>query len=189
MPQAGAPQPGAAGGVVINGRPLGPQQVAEIRQRYGIDPSPGAYWYDARSGLYGVVGYPAFGFMYPGHAYGPLDPNASAGDTNVFMNGRQLPQKEWLVWSQLLGYAIRPGRYWLDGQGNAGTEGSATIQDNLYVAARRNAYRGGGGGTGGGTGGGGDNFWSSRFGRGNWDQGGSRGYVSVPGHGPIGYGF
>ena len=37
--------------------------------------------------------------------------------------------------------------------------------------------------------GGGDNIWSSRFGAGNSDSGGQRGYVSVPGHGPIGYGF
>ena len=176
MPAANAPQ------VVINGRTLGPRQIDEIRRRYGIDPRAGSYWYDGRSGLYGVVGYPAFGFMHPGHDYGPLAANASNGNTGVFINGRQLPQQEWQVWSQLLGYAIRPGRYWLDGQGNAGSEGNPRPEDNLYATAQRNAYRSGGAG-------GGDNFWSSRFGAGNYDQGGSRGYVSVPGHGPVGYGF
>jgi hypothetical protein len=34
-----------------------------------------------------------------------------------------------------------------------------------------------------------DNFWSTRFSAGNYDSGNQRGYVSVPGHGPVGYGF
>jgi len=40
-----------------------------------------------------------------------------------------------------------------------------------------------------GGGGGGDNTWSTRFSAGNYDNDNSRGYVSVPGYGPVGYGF
>ena len=40
-----------------------------------------------------------------------------------------------------------------------------------------------------GQGGSGDNFWSTRFSAGNYDSNNQRGYVSVPGYGPIGYGF
>jgi hypothetical protein len=67
---------------------------------------------------------------------------------------------------------------WMDGMGNAGYEGSSVAVVNLFVAAQQN-----------GVGGGGDNFWSSRFGAGNFDRGNTRGYVSVPGYGPVGYGF
>lgn len=174
--------------VIVNGRALDRQQLALLEQIYNVIPRPGNYWYDARSGLYGVVGYPAWGFMLPGHDLGRLQSDASNGATGVFINGRQLPQSEWVVWSQMLGYLIQPGRYWLDSNGNAGYEGNPAPAVNLYQAARQNAYSGGVG-AGGSSGTGGDNFWSSRFSAGNYDQGNSRGYVSVPGYGPVGYGF
>ena len=48
---------------------------------------------------------------------------------------------------------------------------------------------GGIGGGIGGSGGGGDNFWSSMLGAGNSNADNTQGYVSVPGYGPVGYGF
>jgi len=72
------------------------------------------------SGLYGVVGYPAFSFMRIGHVFGKIDRNASNPNTGVFVNGRELPQSEWAVWSQLLWYMIQHGVYWLDENGIAG---------------------------------------------------------------------
>jgi len=183
-PPAAPPAAAAApAGVVINGMTLDQAQIAELTQSYGQPPQPGSYWYDAKSGLYGVAGHAAFGFMLPGHPFGKLDARASQGDTKVIVNGRELPRLEWATWSRLLGYAIMPGAYWLDAAGNTGYEGSPFPTDNLYAAAQRNA-----GGAGGG-GGGGDNFWSSRFSAGNYDSGNTRGYVSVPGYGPVGYGF
>jgi hypothetical protein len=178
---ARAAQPGGTGEVVVNARRLGEEELAALEQAYGVAPLPGEYWYDTSSGLYGVVGYQAFGFMFPGHDLGPLARDASAGDTNVLINGRELPQSEWLIWSYMLGTAIQVGSYWLDAQGNAGYEGSPIPLVNLYVAAQQNAYSG--------QGGSGDNFWSTRFSAGNSDSDNSRGYVSVPGYGPVGYGF
>ncbi len=171
----------APGDVVINGRALSAEQLAQLVQTYGVTPLPGKYWYDAISGLYGVVGYQAYGFMYPGHDFGPLDRNVSRGNTNVFVNGRELPQAEWLIWSYMLGTPIQMGAYWLDAQGNAGYVGNPIPTVNLFVAASQNAYYG--------QGGSGDNFWSSRFSAGNSNAGNTQGYVSVPGHGPVGYGF
>lgn len=168
--------------VIINGIVLTEDQISQIEQTYTVKPLPGNYWYDSYSGLYGVVGYPAYGFMLAGHDYGKMDANASNGDVGVFVNGRQLPQLEWAVWSQLLGYIIQPGRYWLDENGNAGYEGNPIPTENLYLAAQRNYYNSSGSG-------GGDNIWSSRFGAGNYDSNNQRGYVSVPGYGPVGYGF
>ncbi len=166
--------------IFINGKSLTKEQIAEIEKTYNVKPKPGNYWYDKTSGLYGVVGYPAFGFMLAGHNYGTMKRNVSNGNTGIIINGRELPQLEWAVWSQMLGYWIQPSSYWLDQYGNAGYEGYPTPIVNLYLAAQQNAYSGRGSG---------DNFWSSRFGAGNYDSGNQRGYVSVPGHGPIGYGF
>jgi hypothetical protein len=167
--------------VIINNTALSREQIQEIKNRYGIEPKAGNYWYDSNSGLYGVTGYPSYGFMYPGHNFGTLSRNASGGNTGVIINGRELPQLEWAVWSYILGYYIQPGNYWFDSQGNAGNMGSNVPVVNLFVAARKNSYSG--------MGGSGDNFWSSRFGAGNSNADNSQGYVSVPGYGPVGYGF
>ncbi|MEM8981404.1 MAG: hypothetical protein AAGC71_00160 [Pseudomonadota bacterium] len=169
----------ASTGVRINGRQISTATRIALARQYGVEPKPGNYWYDPTSGLYGVVGYQAFGFMMPGHDLGTPTATASSGNTNVFINGRELPQSEWLVWSYMLGTPIMVGSYWLDAQGNAGYTGNPIPVVNLYAAARQNAYRG--------RGGSGDNFWSTRFSAGNSD--GNRGYVSVPGYGPVGYGF
>ncbi len=168
-------------GIIINGKEITKDQIQEIRTRYGVEPRPGNYWYDAVSGLYGVTGYPSYGFMYPGHNFGTLIRNCSGGNTGVIINGRELPQLEWAVWSSILGSYIQPGNYWFDSQGNAGYVGFDVPVVNLFAAARQNSYRG--------QSSGGDNFWSSRFGAGNSSADGSQGYVSVPGYGPVGYGF
>jgi hypothetical protein len=178
-----APKAAGAGKVVINGKALTAAQIKELIRRYRVEPLPGKYWYDRKSGLYGVVGYGAFGFMHPGHRFGKLSRQVSGGNTGVLVNGRELPQNEWLVWSALLGYPIQRGSYWLDAKGNAGYVGNPTPTVNLYAAARAQQYRHRGAGRGS------DNFWSTRFSAGNSDRGGTRGYVSVPGHGPVGYGF
>jgi hypothetical protein len=167
--------------IIINNLALSEEQIADLENTYGVKPLPGKYWYDARSGLYGVVGFPAYGFMQPDHTFGTLERNASNGDTGVIVNRRELPQSEWAVWSYIIGSWIQPGAYWLDHNGNAGYEGNPIPTINLYVAAQQNAYRG--------QGGSGDNFWSTRFSAGNYDSGNQRGYVSVPGYGPVGYGF
>jgi hypothetical protein len=169
------------GDVIINNTVLSKEQIQDIKKRYGAEPRPGNYWYDTNSGLYGVTGYPSYGFMYPGHNFGTLSRKASAGNTGILINGRELPQLEWAVWSYILGYYIQPGNYWLDSKGNAGYVGSNIPLVNLFVAARQNSYSG--------QGGSGDNFWSTRFGAGNSNADNSQGYVSVPGYGPVGYGF
>jgi hypothetical protein len=170
-----------SGAVIINNKVLSKEQLRDIVTRYGVEPKAGNYWYDPVSGLYGVTGYPSYGFMYPGHNFGVLSRNASSGNTGVLINGRELPQAEWAVLSYVIGYYVQPGSYWLDSQGNVGNSGNNTPVLNLFVLARQNGYSG--------KGSGGDNFWSSRFGAGNSNADNTQGYVSVPGYGPVGYGF
>lgn len=183
--------------VNINGHQLSTAEVNAMQLTYGQAPQPGQYWYDPVSGMYGAKGFPAYGFMYPGHAFGPLSPDCSEGTTGVFVNGRELPENEWLGWSQILGGYLQAGRYWFDSYGNIGLEGQLFAQANLYAAAQQQAaqiqYDQGGGhhnySGGGAAQSQGDNFWSTRFSAGNSSADGSQGYVSVPGYGPVGYGF
>ncbi len=122
-------------GVTVNGRELTPAQVANLTRVYGTPPLPGSWWYDARSGQFGLMGQPVRGALRPGHDLGPLPPNASAGTSGVFLNGRHLPVAEVTMYAMLLG-PIVPGRYWLDGQGNVGRQGNPMPVANLVVAAR-----------------------------------------------------
>lgn len=163
--------------VRINGAVVTKNQLAELESIYAVRPAAGDYWYDARSGLYGVTGQPSAGFMLAGHEFAELKPEASGGDTGVFINGRELPQVEWILLSQMLGSPVQAGFYWLDHQGNAGYEGNPYPVVNLLVAVQQ------------GAGGGGGNIWSTRFSSGNYDPVSGQGYVNVPGHGPIGHGF
>jgi hypothetical protein len=166
--------------VVVNGRPVSEAQLAALQKAYGVRPRPGRYWYDARSGLYGVEGQPALGFMRAGHDLGPLAPGASRGDRPLYVNGRQLCGRELAAWAQLLGFPPRSGRYWLDANGDTGREGEKRPLMNLFaVVARRGVSPASGG----------DRFWTSRFAAGNSDAANRQGYVSVPGYGPVGYGF
>ena len=129
---------------VINGKELTSAQRTQFVQTYGTRPLGGDFWYDARSGLWGVVGREAFGVLRPGHDYGPLAASASAGNTGVFINGRQINMAEALYIKSLLG-SVLPGRWWLDGAtGNFGLEGNPVPAGNLFAIARAAQSRRGG---------------------------------------------
>jgi hypothetical protein len=91
-------------------------------QTYGTPPIPGDWWYDAKTGWYGLMGGPLMGNMNPGHDFGAMPADASQGDTDVFINGRRLPTQELQIYSALHGQ-IAAGRYWMDASGNWGKEG------------------------------------------------------------------
>ena len=130
---------------IVNGTPLTEQQKAEFRRIYGTPPLAGDFWYDTRSGLWGVKGREAFGLLRPGHNFGVLSPTASAGTTAVFINGRQINVAEALYLRNLLG-AVVPGRWWLDGQPDTLASKEVPIPTgNLFAAVRAAQARSGGG--------------------------------------------
>jgi hypothetical protein len=154
--------------VFINGRELTKKQIVAIAMSYGYLPPPGRYWYDARSGAWGLEGREAAGFVLPGHNFGELAADASHGDTGVFINGRELNLMEAITIQRTFG-AVYRGRWWLDGRtGNFGLEGNPVPLGNVITAlqAQRSGRRG-------------DNFWSSAMGRGNSD--GDCGYINAAG--------
>ena len=164
--------------VFINGVALDARQLGEFQQRYGQGPRPGRYWYDAHSGLFGNEGGPSLGWIYPGHAFGPLSADASRGTTGVFVNGRQLDSTDYMALAAIVG-VIAPGRYWLDGMGNYGYENYGMAVGNLYLQMQAQAQRGSGG----------DNAWNTRFSAGNYTNDNSAGYVQCPDGTFVSYGM
>ena len=162
-------------GVYVNGRPLTQMQAMTLQAMYGAVAPPGRYWYDPVSGLYGIEGREACGFIRANHNFAPLQEDASDGDTGIFINGRELNRTEALFWRGILGSGFRQGRWWLTGAGLVGVSGNRTPLANVapvitailqQQTQSARAY-------------GGDHFWSSRLGAGN--SNGDTGYINVGG--------
>ena len=141
--------------VVVNGKALTNQQVNALTQMYG-QVVPGKYWYDAVSGLYGVIGGAPMGQLYQGMTIGgPLAANASGGGngrlTGVFINGREIHPLEYGFYQQLFG-TVWPGRYWMNAQGIGGFVGMpASFNVPAAMAQARNTSRGSRGNRGNGS--------------------------------------
>lgn len=120
--------------VVINAVRLPNTQVQDIERQYRISLADGDYWYDRRSGAWGMRGGPTVGFTLPGLGVGgQLRADASAGNTGVFINGRELHQYDVIALMQL--GPVYQGRYWVDGQGFFGVEGGPAL-GNLWQLAK-----------------------------------------------------
>jgi hypothetical protein len=131
-----APRASAGTGVFVNGRELTRGQVAQLLLTYGSVAPPGHFWYDSRSGLWGLEGREPLGFLLPGYNFGPLSPDASGGNTGVYINGRQINIAEAAYLQRVLG-AVYQGRWWLDGRtGNFGMEGNPLPVGNMLAAIR-----------------------------------------------------
>ena len=149
--------------VVVNGTRVTDARLAEIENHYGMRIADGDYWYDRVSGAAGPAGGPTLTFVVPGlDLGGPLQPDASAGNTGVYINGRELPPQDLIALTRLVGF-VQPGRYFLDGNGNAGYEGGPPMI-NLIAASRQQSQ------------GGGDGWYSQSIGAGGNESGGT-GYV------------
>lgn len=172
---------GCPGDVVINGKSLTDKQCDNFQSKYG-QVVAGKYWYDSKSGYLGPECDGVRWFIESGEAYGTMKADASCGESEVFINGREIPAAEYYYYVSLVG-PIGAGRYWLDASGNAGYEGFEGIAVVNLLAAAYSSFSGSG--SGGSSGGGGDNFWKSAYGSGN-EQGGF-GYVMVDG-GSVTYG-
>ncbi len=146
--------------VVVNRVRLPDEQLGQLERRYRVRLADGRYWYDRRTGAWGLWGGPALGVAVAGlDLGGPLPPDASGGGTGVYINGRELHPLDVALLRQITPVVL-PGRYWVDASGTGGLEGRPAYF-NLYAMAAqaRAAGRGGNGsawiyrGVGGGMGG------------------------------------
>ena len=128
-------------GVYVNGVELGPDTLAQLERAYRTEVPRGRYWYDRRSGLWGLIGGPGTGQIAPNlELGGPLQMDASRAQTGVFVNGREIHPTELAYLQRLYGRVV-PARYWLDANGIAGYEGGPA-QFNLGAAAGAGAAGG-----------------------------------------------
>ena len=98
--------------VIVNRLPLSDEQMTALEQSYQTPIQDGAYWYDRVSGAWGIEGGPVAGFVVAGiNVGGDLRPDASHGNTNVFINGRELHIQDVRALQQL--GPVLPGRYWV----------------------------------------------------------------------------
>ena len=135
------------GAVVVNGQALPGDTVRALEQAYRVPIAPGRYWYDAVSGAWGNEGGPIAGQMLPGlRLGGPLAANASRGNSQVFINGRELMAGEVQALQQACRTAVYRGRYWVNAQGVGGIEGGPPIF-NLAACGQSSAGRSGGSST------------------------------------------
>ncbi|XP_022757515.1 protein ENHANCED DISEASE RESISTANCE 4-like [Durio zibethinus] len=81
--------------ISVNGHPL-PERVVKKAQKKAGPIHPGHYWYDFRAGFWGVLGGPCLGIIPPFiEEFNHLMPeNCAGGTTGVFVNGRELHQKD-----------------------------------------------------------------------------------------------
>lgn len=126
--------------VIINGQPLSDQEIRTLEQMYRVRLQPGDFWYDRITGAWGVRGGRTAGFILPGlNLGGPMPEDASAGNTGVFINGRQLPLQDVVLLQQIVPMVL-PGRYWLDAQGNFGLEGGPPL-GNIWALVRSSGVK------------------------------------------------
>jgi hypothetical protein len=119
--------------VIVNGVRLSNDKIAALQKRYGLTVVPGDYWYDRLTGAWGLRGGPAAGLILPYvDLCGPLQSNASNGNTGVFINGRELHMLDVVALQQIT--PVYQGRYWVDAQGNIGLEGGPALV-NLWLLA------------------------------------------------------
>ncbi|PSS09363.1 Extra-large guanine nucleotide-binding protein like [Actinidia chinensis var. chinensis] len=81
--------------VFVNGQPLSDRIVKKAEKKAGPI-QPGNYWYDYRAGFWGLMGQPCAGIIPPfiEEFNYPMPENCAAGNTGVFVNGRELHQKD-----------------------------------------------------------------------------------------------
>ena len=186
----------AASGATINGYPINGSQVMFLAETFGIRLRDNThYWYDKESGFFGKMGGILQRHIDPRlKIVGNLDPRSSGGDTNIFVNGREILVEENKNWKRS-GIVLDQRRYTVDPLGNVVDEATGNIMCNWrqnYQDMQKKQLATGAtvvgvallGGMVGGEeamfgGGGGDNFYSSGMtgATSNFDSSGA-GYIS-----------
>ncbi|KAG2599168.1 hypothetical protein PVAP13_5KG460800 [Panicum virgatum] len=81
--------------VSINGHPISKRALKKAEKKAGpVD--PGSYWYDYHAGFWGVMGRECIGIIPPfiKEFNYPMARNCAGGNTGVFVNGRELCQRD-----------------------------------------------------------------------------------------------